>query len=181
MKTWLDVRSTVLDEMVTLDGPGSKKLDLCHSCGNSQAMPLYRCIECSHSLLYCSKCILKLHTALPLHRLEVCSYFRPYTFMLITSSAGGMGFLTGPLSIRLGLSAILGMAVTCAPQTPLTAYLPSLTSTVGINCECDFASAVQVTYPTRTTANSFACAGIPRHFTARKRPSHSTSSIHITK
>jgi len=162
MKTWLDVRSTVLDEIVTLDGPGSNKLNLCNSCGNGQAMPLNRCIECAHSLLYCNECILKSHTALPLHRLEVRSYFRAYIFTLIrTSSAGRMAFLTGPLSIRLGSSVILGMVAMCAPQTPATVYSLSLMSTVGIDCGCDFASVAQVMYPTRNTANSFACAGTP--------------------
>ena len=75
MQTWLDVRSTVLDEIVTLNGPGSNRLDCCNSCENSQATPLYRCLECSYSLLYCSGCILKSHTMSPLHRLEVYSYF----------------------------------------------------------------------------------------------------------
>jgi len=71
MQTFLDVRRVILDEIVTLDGPGTHRLDSCNSCGIRQAMPLYRCLECSYSLLYCSECICKLHGALPLHRLEV--------------------------------------------------------------------------------------------------------------
>ena len=73
MRTWQGVESTVLDDMVTLDGPGSSQLNVCNSCKNEQATPRYRCLECSYGLLYCSECILKRHTALPLHRLEVRS------------------------------------------------------------------------------------------------------------
>src|SRR5258708_1673908 len=73
MRTYLDKQITILDDIVTLDGPGDNRLDFCNSCGSSRATSLYRCIECSYHLLYCGMCILKLHTALPLHRLEVCS------------------------------------------------------------------------------------------------------------
>jgi hypothetical protein len=74
MHSWLNVRSAVLDEMVSLDGPGDHPLDLCSLCLNHQSAPLYRCLECSHSPLYCSECIVELHKQLPLHRLEVCSF-----------------------------------------------------------------------------------------------------------
>ena len=77
MRTFLDVRPTVLDDMVTLDGPGNNRLDLCSSCGSVDATPLYRCLECSYSLLCCRECILKSHTMLPLHRLEVSPISRP--------------------------------------------------------------------------------------------------------
>ena len=70
MRTFLDVRPTVLDDIVSLDGPGNKRHDLCSSCGSIE-MTLYRCLECSYSLLCCGECILKLHAILPLHRLEV--------------------------------------------------------------------------------------------------------------
>jgi len=73
MRTWLDVRSTILDEMVTLDGAGNH--DSCSLCENADATPLYRCLECSYSLLYCRECVLKSHSTLPLHRLEVGLFF----------------------------------------------------------------------------------------------------------
>ena len=73
MRTWLNVRSTILDETIALDGPGNNRLDSCNSCGNAEAAPLYRCLECLYGLLYCNECILKSHTTLPLHRLEVSS------------------------------------------------------------------------------------------------------------
>ena len=75
MRTWLNVQSIVLDEIVTRDGPGDNRLDFCNSCGTDQETPLYRCLECSYGLLYCSECTLKSHSVLPLHRLEVCSCF----------------------------------------------------------------------------------------------------------
>ena len=71
MRTFLGVRQTVLDDIVTLDGPGNNQLKSCISCGNVEGRQLYRCLECSYGLLYCRECILKLHTASPLHRLEV--------------------------------------------------------------------------------------------------------------
>ena len=74
MLSWLNVRSAVLDEMVSLDGPGNLHLDLCNLCLDRQSAPLYRCLECSYSSLYCGECTVKLHRVLPLHRLEVRSY-----------------------------------------------------------------------------------------------------------
>jgi hypothetical protein len=71
MHSWLNVRSVVLDEMVSLDGQGNLDLDLCNLCLDCQSTPLYRCLECSHSSLYCRECIVELHGMLPLHRLEV--------------------------------------------------------------------------------------------------------------
>ena len=71
MHSWLNVRSAVLDEMVSLDGPGNLTLDLCGLCLDRLPSPLYRCLECSHSSLYCDGCIVELHWVLPLHRLEV--------------------------------------------------------------------------------------------------------------
>lgn len=84
MRTWLDVESTVRDELVALDGPGNRRLDACGTCGSDQVTPLYRCLECSYGILRCSECVLKSHTELPLHRLEVClisylSFYAHYT------------------------------------------------------------------------------------------------------
>lgn len=75
MYSWLNVRPTVLDDIVGLDGPGDSELDLCASCSRRQPIPLYRCLECSYSLLYCNECIVRKHGELPLHRLEVCISF----------------------------------------------------------------------------------------------------------
>ena len=79
MQTWLGIQSTVLDEIVTLDGPGNNRLDSCNSCGNDSGIPLYCCLECSYGLLKCGECILKSHSELPLHRLEVRPFFRSHS------------------------------------------------------------------------------------------------------
>lgn len=71
MRSWLDVRSTVLDEIISLDGPGDIRIDLCSSCSDLESTSLYRCLECSYGSLFCGGCIVNLHQALPLHRLEV--------------------------------------------------------------------------------------------------------------
>jgi len=181
MRTWLNVRSTVLDETVTHDGPGNNQLDSCSSCGSGQQMPLYRCLECSYGLLCCSDCILKSHTMLPLHRLEVRLYFRPDTLMLTTPSAGKTVFSTGPLFIHSDMSAISGMAVTRVLQTPLIVNSSSSTSTVGINYKSDFASAVRAVCPTSIIANFSACAGTLLHSIVRKPLSRLTSSKHTIK
>lgn len=75
MLSWLDIRPVVLDEMVNLDGPGNLNLNLCGLCLDNQSCPLYRCLECSHSSLYCNQCTVKLHRVLPLHCLEVLGLF----------------------------------------------------------------------------------------------------------
>ena len=79
MYYWLGIQPTVLDELIGLDGPGGHNLDLCSSCANPQPQShtLYRCIECSYSLLHCGGCIVAQHKALPLHRLEVCETLSP--------------------------------------------------------------------------------------------------------
>ena len=76
MQLWLDVRPVVLDEMISLDGPGEIQTNICGSCLNRGANPLYRCLECSYGLLFCGECAVRSHLVLPLHRLEVCSLHR---------------------------------------------------------------------------------------------------------
>ena len=73
MKSWLNVRPVVLDEMIRLDGPGDVQADICGLCLDRGTAPLYRCLECSYGLLFCGECVMRLHRASPLHRLEVCS------------------------------------------------------------------------------------------------------------
>ncbi|KAF9779308.1 hypothetical protein BJ322DRAFT_1013609 [Thelephora terrestris] len=85
MKTWLDVRPIVLDEIIGLDGPGDVRTDFCGSCLTLKTTPLYCCLECSYSLLLCGECTVNSHQALPLHRLEVRSFHTRAT--TLTSSA----------------------------------------------------------------------------------------------
>ena len=77
MLSWLDVQPTVVDDIITHDGPGDVEIKRCKSCSNKKSDPLYRCLECSYGLLFCGECVIKSHRALPLHRLEVCSSLSP--------------------------------------------------------------------------------------------------------
>jgi hypothetical protein len=181
MTSWLDIESIVLDEMVTLDGPGKNKLDICNSCGNSQTMLLYRCLECSYGLLYCRECIVKSHAMLPLHRLEVWLYFSSTTSMLIISSAGRMAFSTGPLSTRSDMSATLGTMATRVLRTPLVDNSPSSIPTAGTSYKSGIASAAQAVSLTNIIVNSSVCAGSLHPLSARKRLLPSTSLTHTTK
>ena len=74
MYSWLNVRPDVLDEIISLDGPGDAQTDLCSSCLVHKTTTLYRCLECSYGLLFCRECAIKSHRALPLHRFEVRSF-----------------------------------------------------------------------------------------------------------
>lgn len=182
MQTFLGVRSTVLDDMVALDGPGGVPLDFCNSCGNVQGIPLYRCRECSYSLLYCSECIVKSHIALPLHRLEVCScFYLMNVFTLIATSAGRMDFSIEPLLIHSDIFVTSDTAVMRAPRTPLLVSSLSSMATAGISYMLDFANVAQAIYPMSTIANSFACTGTPHPSIAPKLPSPSMSLKHTTK
>lgn len=93
MHSWLSIQSSVLDEIVTLDGPAGHHLDLCSSCSNHQSAPLYRCLECAYSLLHCSECVVKLHKVLPLHRLEVCLFLYYTTICRLTLCSELAGWL----------------------------------------------------------------------------------------
>ena len=111
MHSWLTIQSTVLDEIVSLDGPDNHRLDFCSSCSDNRS-PLYRCLECCYSSLHCSGCVVNLHKKLPLHRLEVGSFIylvRECHPTHIMHSAGKTGSLTGTPSIRSDLSATLGI------------------------------------------------------------------------
>ena len=72
MQSWIDLRSTILDEIISLDGPGEALQGGCSSCLTCEPTPLYRCLKCSYGSLFCGDCIVGSHQVLPLHRLEVC-------------------------------------------------------------------------------------------------------------
>ena len=115
MYSWLNVRPAVLDEVVSLDGPGNSDLNLCNLCSNSQLTSVYRCMECSHSLLCCGECIVEAHRFLPLHRLEVYLVPRYTTFIThVTRSTGRTSSLTEPPSVHLDSFVTLGITVTRA-------------------------------------------------------------------
>jgi hypothetical protein len=177
----MDLRSTVLDEIVILDGPGSNRLDACSSCEGSLDTPLYRCLECSYGLLYCGECIVKLHAILPLHRLEVFSCFSLRTITLTMFSVGRMGFSTELVSTHSDTSITLGTMVTPVLPPPLRANSSSSTLTVGTKYGLGFATVERATFHMSTTVSSSACAYTLRRFTVREPLSPLTSSKHITR
>lgn len=181
MHSWLDVRPAVLDEIVGLDGPGDRRIDLCSLCSNDKSFPLYRCIECSYGSLFCGECVVKAHKALPLHRLEVCSQLARSPRAHTVPSVGRTGFSTGPLYIHLRSSVISGMEVPPALSIHNLTTSSSSTSMVGTKCKSDSALVGQVLRNTNAIVNYFECAGI-RHLSIGLEPrSPSTFLRHITK
>jgi hypothetical protein len=167
MQSWLDVRSAVLDEIISLDGPGDVPADLCSSCLGHKETPMYRCLECSYGLLFCGECAVRSHQTLPLHRLEVC-LFRSLTVIYhtyIIRSAGTMGFLTELLSIPSDTSAISVMGVPLVPLTHSLTIFSSSIQTVGTNYKSSSAAAREVVRALKCTVNCYECAGIRHHST----------------
>ena len=110
MQSWIDVRSVVLDEMISLDGQGEIQANTCGSCLN-RGETLYRCLECSYGLLFCGRCAVISHQALPLHRLEVRSFHTHARHAHVIYSAGRMVSLTEHLYIPSASSVISDMGV----------------------------------------------------------------------
>lgn len=71
MQDWIDnARSQFLDELLWHEGLGSSTSpDLCYTCGEN--LGEHRCMDCMGSSRYCKRCIVALHSGLPLHRIEV--------------------------------------------------------------------------------------------------------------
>ena len=108
MYSWLDIQSTVLDEIIRTDGPGNSHLDFCNLCPNHQPTSLYRCLECSHSSLYCGECAIKIHNILPLHRLEVRLFYQTLLSPLTLSQRWQNGFFDRSSLHSLGFICHLG-------------------------------------------------------------------------
>ena len=85
MLDWINYRVTVLDELVRHDGlQGHTSPPLCSNCLEESGV--YRCLDCSTIPSYCSACLVFLHNALPLHRIEVCSYaFNSFPFLMFST------------------------------------------------------------------------------------------------
>ena len=182
MHSWVNMQSAVLDEIVGLDGLGTSRVDLCNLCSNSQPAPLYQCLKCSYSSLYCSDRIVKLYKMLPLHRLEASLLLYCTSIVThITYSSGRMGSLTEPPSIRSGSSAILGMTVTHASLDPNLTTSPLSIPTVGIKSESDSVAVTRVLRGTNITDSCSKCAGTQCHSATLRRPSPLTSLRCIIK
>ena len=153
MWSWLDVQSTMIDDIIAHDGLGDAQTDLCSLCLNCQLAPLYHCLEFFYSSLFCGECIIKLHKALPLHHLEVQLSLSPSHHTQITHSAARMGFSTRPLYIHLDLSVTLGMKVMPVPWTCNPKPSSLSTSTVGTNYKSNSAPVGQVPHGTNAIVN----------------------------
>ena len=71
LSEWTEFRATFLDEALRHDGLGDflGHTD-CSRC--AKALGIFKCIDCpSGRMLKCAECIVTLHQALPLHRVEV--------------------------------------------------------------------------------------------------------------
>ena len=179
MYYWLSIQSIVLDEIVSLDGPGGHNLDLCRSCDNPQPQPhtLYRCIECSYSMLHCSQCIVARHKTLPLHRLEVCEPFRHTSITELTlSSIGRTGFSTEPPFIRSDSPATLGTTVTCVLGGPYPAISRSLILMACTKFGFCSVPVIQIPHGMNVTGSCSGCAGTRLPLVVLERLFPSTSS-----
>lgn len=182
MHSWLDVRSAVLDEIISLDGPGDVQADFCGSCLSHKTAPLYRCLECSYGSLLCGECVVGSHRTLPLHRLEVCPFptCAP-SFADVFPSAGRMGFLTEHLYTLLDSSVTSDTEVLPVPRTRPSTILSLSTLTAGTDSKLDSAAAGQVLHRLSVIASSCECAGTLHPSTVPERCFPLTCSKHTTK
>ncbi|TFK80129.1 hypothetical protein K466DRAFT_504425 [Polyporus arcularius HHB13444] len=58
-----------LNELLRLEGRGAYTADMC-SCGQTNAVAIYRCEDCADVRLYCKTCTLASHQSHPLHRIK---------------------------------------------------------------------------------------------------------------
>ena len=181
MLSWLDVRPFVLDEIISLDGPGNVQMDLCGLCLNRKTTPLHRCLECSYGLLFCGECAVRSHQALPLHRLEVRSPNTLLHHAHAICSVGRMVFSTGHLCIPSDPSIISSTEAPPAPwHRPPTILLLS-TLTAGTNYVSDSAVVMWILHGLSIIINCYECAGTQHLSTALEPCSPSTFLKHTTK
>ncbi|KAJ6514876.1 hypothetical protein C8R47DRAFT_961701 [Mycena vitilis] len=71
MNKWLRLlRDIYLAQMLRRDGRGDAKTDACPRCKNADAIPIYRCADCTGATLYCKSCCVEKHVDNPLHIIE---------------------------------------------------------------------------------------------------------------
>ncbi len=91
---WLPYRQSFSDELHRLDGRCGYTSDNCSECDAPDSH--YRCRDCLDFALYCDTCLIKRHSTLPLHRIEVVLYliymFYPDLTDSHTFSAGASAF-----------------------------------------------------------------------------------------
>ncbi|KAG2139354.1 hypothetical protein DEU56DRAFT_912194 [Suillus clintonianus] len=73
LEAWLQLHSTVLDELLCRDGFWENLSGIC-TCGSPGQ---YRCCDCFNGTLTCKECIISAHLMLPLHHIETLISNRP--------------------------------------------------------------------------------------------------------
>jgi hypothetical protein len=69
---WIEDQDLFLQKLIRLDGRGDEDLrSTCTLCGK---VPNIRCKDCFGSEMFCQRCMVGLHSASPLHRIEVYIY-----------------------------------------------------------------------------------------------------------
>ncbi|KAG2117623.1 hypothetical protein DEU56DRAFT_874102 [Suillus clintonianus] len=71
-KQWLQERDNFLKEFIRLEGHGDDAWHMhCHGEQTCVNQPSIRCTDCEGLQLYCQSCVISLHRAAPLHRVEI--------------------------------------------------------------------------------------------------------------
>ena len=74
METWLLFAPTIFYEVTRHDGlQGHASPPQCARC--SDGLGVYKCVDCTSTLLYCSSCIIFRHDSTPLHNIKVRHIF----------------------------------------------------------------------------------------------------------
>lgn len=92
ISTWLPSRGLYLDELLRHDGLGDHHgSTLCDGCSDADmnVEAHFRCRDCSGSRMLCRGCLLREHTLLPLHRVEV----RPVPSSSVSATNGPTGMV----------------------------------------------------------------------------------------
>ena len=74
IQTWIPFRASFLDEVLRHDGLGDyTETRACVRCREkgAEVSGMYRCTECVGGVLLCQRCIVREHSRLPLHRIQV--------------------------------------------------------------------------------------------------------------
>jgi hypothetical protein len=145
MLTWAEHQDEYLDEFLHLEGRGYTNIySTCGGCGNAD--PTYRCAQqmCYGPSLYCKKCIISRHAALPTHWIQVRDiYFSWGRLTNYLQEWNGSFFVRQTLK-SLGLVIQLGHPVGTGCNNPVKAIVTfTVIDLTGIHnvdanfCNCD--------------------------------------------
>jgi hypothetical protein len=131
---WIPHRETYLDELLRHDGRGSNAALICShvGCGGDG---IYKCRECMFDKLFCSDCIVRHHSNLPLHRILVSAACFSSSHFSHASFRNGRGpfSMTCPYTTSDWSSSLDTTATRVNLQGLLFADFPSSTTRVYIS------------------------------------------------